>query len=160
MRKETTSTENFNIKIVRWRPRVPRPTNPEIPQYLSPKPEARDTTYQKTRRKGEISSCIPLACHYTEVHHQATIRSTRHCLEDWAVLSKLTYYASRITSKRKFPNKLLTPRVVSRTASTKLAPHPSKQPVAARSPATQFKARCEEGNHKGKPPTQQCQQNN
>ena len=44
---------------------MPRPTNPEIPEYLAPKSKERDTTYQKTKKQKtvEIESYNPLACH-------------------------------------------------------------------------------------------------
>ena len=51
MGMKATYIKHFYIEIVQERPRMSRPTKPQIPQHLFPISETRDTTYQITQKE-------------------------------------------------------------------------------------------------------------
>ena len=143
---------------------MPCPTNPEIPQYLAPKSERRDTTYQKTKKqkKGEIRSYNTSACHSPKVPQWSKIRSTRHCSKDWAVFPELTYYASKVASH---PSRNIH-RITNSQSSVEnctYQTHAAPDKKASSSATPRQRNSGQEGRRaikKKNPPTQQDQQNN
>ena len=127
-----------------------------------PKTKERDTTYQKTKKQERGNKVLQyISLPFTQ--GAPVVQNTKYASLFRRLGSPIRTDVPRIqnnqSSLTEKSTEYHTPRVLSRTALTKPAPHPTEKPVAAQCPAAQFQPRGEEGNKKEKPPTQQDQQN-